>query len=68
MADRTIGVWELVRLGATNVACLVVGLIVGLLLDNRFDALPTYTLAGLATGIVCGVAITYVRIRQFLHG
>jgi F0F1-type ATP synthase assembly protein I len=68
VANRTIGVWELVRLGATNVGCLVVGLVAGLLLDKRWDALPTYTLVGLAAGIVCGVAVTYVRIRQFLHG
>lgn len=68
MANPTIGVWELVRLGATNVGCLVVGLILGLLLDRRLDSLPAYTLVGLTTGIVCGVAVTYVRIRRFLHG
>ncbi len=68
MAKQTIGVWELDRLGATNVGCLVAGLVAGLLLDKRLDALPTYTLVGLAAGIVCGVAVTYVRIRQFLHG
>ncbi len=68
MANRGIGVWELVALGATNLGCLVVGLVVGLLLDNRFDSLPACTLAGLGAGIVCGVAVTYLRIRQFLHG
>ncbi len=68
MASPSIGVWELVRLGATNVGCLVVGLVLGLLADKQFDALPTYTLVGLAAGIICGVAVTYARIRNFLHG
>ncbi|MDQ6875372.1 MAG: hypothetical protein M3042_09975 [Actinomycetota bacterium] len=68
MAGRSLGVWDLVTLGATNVVCLVGGLFAGLLLDRHLNALPLYTLVGLATGMVCGCAITYWRIRQFLHG
>ncbi len=68
MAKRPLGVWELVTLGATLVGCLVGGLVIGLLLDRQLDALPVYTLVGLAAGIVCGGTVTYLRIRQFLHG
>ena len=68
MAQRSLGVWELVTLGATNVGCLVGGLVIGLVLDRRLDALPLYTLICLAVGLVLGCTISYVRIRQFLHG
>jgi len=63
-----LGVWELVTLGATTVGCLVGGLFGGLVLDGHLDTLPVWTLIGLAAGIVCASAITYVRIRQFLRG
>ena len=67
MAQRPLGVWALVGLGTTNVACLVGGLVIGLLLDRRFDSLPLYTLVCLAIGMVAGCTITYVRIRDFLR-
>jgi F0F1-type ATP synthase assembly protein I len=68
VAQRPLGVWELVTLGTTNVGCVVGGLVAGLLLDRRLGALPLYTLVGLAAGILCACVITYVRIRQFLRG
>lgn len=68
MAQRPVGVWELVTLGATSVGCLVGGLVIGLVLDRRLDSLPLYTLIGLAVGLVLACSISYVRIRQFLHG
>lgn len=68
MAQRSLGVWELVTLGATTVGCLVVGLLGGLALDARLDTLPVCTLIGLTVGIVCGGLVSYVRIRQFLRG
>jgi hypothetical protein len=68
VAQRPLGVWELVTLGATTVGCLVGGLLVGLALDAHLETLPVWTLIGLIVGIVCASAITYVRIRQFLRG
>lgn len=68
MAQRSLGVWELVTLGATSVGCLVVGLIGGLVIDGRLKTLPLYTLIGLTLGIVCGSAVAYRKIRQFLRG
>ncbi|MCA1682682.1 MAG: AtpZ/AtpI family protein [Actinobacteria bacterium] len=68
MAQRSLGVWELVTLGATTLGCLVGGLVIGLVLDKHLDTLPLYTLVGLALGLVCGCGVTYVRVRQFLHG
>lgn len=67
MTGRSLGVWDLVTLGATLVGCIVGGLVVGLLLDERLDALPVYTLVGIAVGIVSGAAVTYFRIRDFLR-
>ncbi len=67
MAGRSLGVWDLVTLGATLAGCLVAGLAIGLLLDQRLDALPVYTLVGITVGIVSGGAVTYLRIRQFLR-
>ncbi|MEP6696892.1 MAG: AtpZ/AtpI family protein [Pseudonocardiales bacterium] len=68
MAQQSLGVWEMVTLGATSVGCLVGGLIVGLALDDHLDTLPAWTLIGLTVGLVGGSAIAYVRIRQFLRG
>ncbi len=68
MAQRSLGVWELVTLGATAVGCLIVGLVCGLALDARLDTLPVCTLIGLTAGIFGGGTISYVRIRQFLRG
>ncbi len=67
MAGRTLGVWDLVTLGGTLLGCLVGGLVIGLLLDRQFDALPVYTLVGIAVGIVSGGVVTYLRIREFLR-
>lgn len=67
MAGRTLGMWDLVTLGGTLVGCLVGGLIIGLLLDKWLDALPLFTLVGIAVGIVSGGGVTYLRIREFLH-
>ena len=66
--ERQPSVWTLITLGGTNVACLVVGLGGGYLLDRRFHTLPAFVLVGLALGVVCGVVISYVRIRSFLKG
>ena len=60
-----LGLWQLVTLGSVLVACLVGGLALGLLLDERFDTLPVFVLIGLGTGMVCGFLICYLRIRRF---
>jgi hypothetical protein len=68
VAQRPLSVWELVTLGATTLGCLVGGLLGGLALDGHLGTLPVCTLIGLTVGIVCGGAIAYVRVRQFLRG
>ena len=68
VAGRPPSVWDLVTLGGTLAGCIVGGLVVGLLLDQRLDALPVYTLVGIAVGIVSGGAVTYLRMREFLRG
>jgi F0F1-type ATP synthase assembly protein I len=60
-------VWDLVTLGTTTVACLVGGLVVGLLVDQHLHTVPVYTLVGLGVGIVGAALITYVRVRKYLN-
>ena len=63
-----LGVWDLVGLGAFNVGCLLGGLALGWLVDDRLDATPAFTLIGLAAGIAVGIWGSWLRIRQFLRG
>jgi len=56
----------LLGLGAATAAILVVGLGLGWLVDQMVDALPVFTLAGLALGIVGASVYIYTKFTKFL--
>jgi hypothetical protein len=60
--------WDLVGLGGLNLACLLVGLLVGWLVDDAAGTSPAFTLGGLALGIGAGIVASWFRIRTFLRG
>jgi F0F1-type ATP synthase assembly protein I len=58
---------DLVGLGGMLAGAVVVGLVVGLLLDHAADTSPAFTLVGISLGIVAGVAAFWVRVRSVLR-
>jgi F0F1-type ATP synthase assembly protein I len=46
---------------------VVVGLVLGLLLDHAAGTSPAFTLAGIALGIVAGAVAFWARVRSALR-
>jgi F0F1-type ATP synthase assembly protein I len=58
---------DLVGLGGMLAGAVVVGMVVGLLLDHVAGTSPAFTLVGLALGIAAGIAAFWVRVRSVLR-
>jgi F0F1-type ATP synthase assembly protein I len=58
---------DLVGLGGMLAGAVVVGLVLGLLLDHVAGTSPTFTLAGIAVGIAAGVVAFWFRVRSVLR-
>jgi F0F1-type ATP synthase assembly protein I len=56
----------LLGLGAATAAILLVGLGLGWSVDRVVDTLPTFTLIGLALGIVGAGSYIYTKFTKFL--
>ncbi len=65
-AKPTLDVWTLLGIGAYNVACLLVGMGVGWLIDSQLGTSPALLMVGLVGGIGLGVAGTWRRIRPIM--
>jgi hypothetical protein len=65
--DPSLRARDLVGLGSVVLGCLLVGLAVGWLLDDRLGAAPVFTLLGLAIGLAAGIWVSWLRIRLFLR-
>ena len=65
-AKPTLDAWNLIGIGGYNMACLLVGMGLGRLVDGWLGTVPALTLAGLAVGIIMGVVGTWFQIRRFL--
>jgi len=61
------GLRDLLTLGGMLVGSIVMGLVLGLLLDSWFDTSPTFVLAGTALGIVAAGVGFWLRVRVFLR-
>jgi F0F1-type ATP synthase assembly protein I len=59
---------DLIGLGGLLVGAVVAGLVLGLVVDDRAGTAPTFTLLGIALGIVAGGLGFYVRVRSALRG
>jgi F0F1-type ATP synthase assembly protein I len=57
---------DFLGMGAVIAAQLVVGLLLGLLLDALIGTGPVFTIIGLAVGIVGAVAYTVSKFRELL--
>lgn len=65
--DPTLRGRDLVGLGGMLAGAVVVGLVVGLLVDKAAGTSPTFTLVGIALGIAAAAAAFWVRVRNALR-
>lgn len=62
----SLGVWQLVGLGAVFVGNVVGGLVLGWFADQHFDTSPVFVLSGIGIGIVGAFVSAWLRIKPFL--
>jgi F0F1-type ATP synthase assembly protein I len=65
--DKPLRGRDLVGLGGLIVGSVVVGLVVGLLVDDAAGTSPAFTLVGIAAGMVGGAVGFWLRVRRFLR-
>ena len=58
---------DLVGLGGMLAGAVVLGMVVGLLLDHAAGSSPAFTLVGIALGIAAGAAAFWARVRSVLR-
>jgi F0F1-type ATP synthase assembly protein I len=58
---------DLVGLGGMLAGAVVVGLVLGLLVDHAAGTSPAFTLVGIALGIAAGVVAFWARVRSALR-
>ena len=62
--DPTFRGRDLAGLGGMVAGAVVLGLVVGLLVDNATGDSPTWTLVGIGLGIAAGIAGFWFRVRS----
>lgn len=65
--DRSLGARDLLTLGGFLVACMVLGVLAGLLFDSWLGTAPAFALVGTGLGIVAAGAGFWLRVRSFLR-
>ncbi|MGH3444526.1 MAG: AtpZ/AtpI family protein [Nocardioidaceae bacterium] len=58
---------DLVGLGGLLAGCVVLGLVVGYVLDAILDTSPVLTLVGIFAGIAADAVGFWLRVRRFLR-
>ena len=67
-SDAALGGRDLIGLGGLLAGCVVVGTLLGMLVDHLADTSPVFTLVGVALGIAGGAVGFWVRVRAALRG
>jgi len=65
--EKTLRGRDMVGLGGLIVGSVVVGLVIGLLVDHATGATPIFTLVGIAVGMLVAAVGFWLRIRRFLR-
>jgi F0F1-type ATP synthase assembly protein I len=65
--DPTLRGRDLVGLGGMLAGAVVLGLVVGLLVDHAAGTSPAFTLVGIALGILAGAIGFWLRVRDALR-
>lgn len=59
---------DLIGLGGLLAGCVIVGLVVGMLIDNAAGSSPVGALVGIALGILAGCVGFVAKVRAALRG
>jgi F0F1-type ATP synthase assembly protein I len=59
---------DLIGLGGLLAGCVIVGMVLGLLVDNATGSGPVGVLVGIALGVLAGAFAFVVRVRAALRG
>lgn len=62
----SLGLWQLVGLGALFVGNVVAGLVIGWLADRHWNTSPVFVLTGIGIGIVTAFLSYWLQIKQYL--
>jgi F0F1-type ATP synthase assembly protein I len=65
--DPTLRGRDLVGLGGMLAGTVVIGMVLGLLVDHAAGTQPAFTLVGLALGIAAGAVAFWLRVRSVLR-
>ena len=65
--DPTLRGRDLVGLGGMLAGAVVLGLVVGLLVDHAAGTEPAFTLVGILLGIAAGAGAFWLRVRSALR-
>lgn len=65
--STSLGARDLVTLGGFLVASIVLGLVVGAVVDSSAGTSPVFVLVGVAVGIVVAGVGFWLRVRTFLR-
>ncbi|MGH3359877.1 MAG: AtpZ/AtpI family protein [Nocardioidaceae bacterium] len=58
---------DLLGLGGLIAACVVLGLVVGLLVDTWLGTTPVFILVGIAVGVLAAAIGVWFRLRPYLQ-
>lgn len=59
---------DMAGLGGLIVGCVVVGLVIGIVVDHAAGTSPVFTLVGIAAGMAAGAVGFWLRVRRYLRG
>jgi F0F1-type ATP synthase assembly protein I len=59
---------DLIGLGGLLAGCVIVGMVVGLLVDDAAGSEPVGVLVGIGLGVLLGAVAFVVRVRAALRG
>ena len=59
---------DLIGLGGVLAGCVIVGMVLGLVVDNATGSEPVGVLVGIALGVLAGAFAFVVRVRAALRG
>jgi F0F1-type ATP synthase assembly protein I len=57
---------DLLSMGVASALSIGLGLLLGVLADDRWHSAPLWTFIGLGVGVVCAIASTWRQARKYL--